>query len=43
MGYNKVSFGPTYHFPDLHHTHENSAGTLGPKYIIVNLLKYTTV
>ncbi len=36
-------FGLTYHFPDLHHMHENSAETLGPKYSIVNLHKNTNI
>ncbi len=40
-GITSVSFGLTYHFPDLHHIHENSAETLGHKYSIVNLLKNT--
>ncbi len=30
-GITTVSFGLTYHFPDLHHMHENSAETTGPK------------
>ncbi len=34
-----VCFGLTYHFPDLHQIHENSAETLGCKYSIANLLK----
>ncbi len=38
-GITSVSFGLTYHFPDLYHMHENSAETLGIKYSIVNLLK----
>ncbi len=38
-----VSFGLIYHFPDLHHIHENSAETLGHKYSIVNLLKNTKI
>ncbi len=36
-----VSFDLTYHFPDLHHTHKNSAEIVCPKYSIVNLLKNT--
>ncbi len=42
-GIRSVSFGLTYHSPDLHHIHENSAETLGPKYSIVNLLKNTKI
>ncbi len=38
-----VSFGFTYHFLDLHHIHEKSAETLGPKYTIVKLLKNTKI
>ncbi len=41
-GRTNVSFGLIYHFPDLHHIHENSAETLGPKYSIVNHLKIQT-
>ncbi len=40
-GITSVSLGLTYHFPDLHHIHENSAETLGGKYSIINLLKNT--
>ncbi len=42
-GIASVSFGFTNHFPDLHHIHENSADTLGPKYSNVNLLKNTNM
>ncbi len=42
-GITNVSFGLKYHFPDLHHIHENSAETLGSKYSIVNLLKNTQI
>ncbi len=38
-GITSVSFSFTHLFPDLHHIHENSAETLGPKYSIVNLIK----
>ncbi len=38
-GITSVSFSLTYHFPDLHHIHENSTEPLGRKYSIVNLLK----
>ncbi len=36
MGQNKGVFGPRIWFPDLHHIHENSVETLGPKYSFVN-------
>ncbi len=42
-GITSVSFGLTYHSPDLHHIHENTAETLGLKYSIVNLLKNTKI
>ncbi len=42
-GITSVSFGLTYHFPDFHHIHENSAETLVRKHIIVNLLKNTKI
>ncbi len=42
-GITSVSFGLIYHFPDLHHIHENSAETLGSKYSIVNVLKNTKI
>ncbi len=38
-GITGVSFGLTYHFPDLHHLREKSAETLGRKYSIFNLPK----
>ncbi len=38
-----VAFGLTYHFPDLHHIHENYAETLCPKYSIVNLHENTKI
>ncbi len=38
-----VYFGLTFHFPDLHHIHENNAKTLGPKCSIINLLKNTEI
>ncbi len=37
-----VSYGLIYHFPDLHHIHENSVETLSHKYSIIHLLKHTT-
>ncbi len=42
-GVTSVSFGLTYHFPDLHHIHEKSVETLVRKYSIVNLLKNTKI
>ncbi len=42
-GITSVSFSLKYHFPDLHHIHENSAETLSHKYSIVNLHKNTKI
>ncbi len=36
-------FGPNIWFPDLHHIHENSIETLGPKYSIVIQHKNTKI